>query len=188
MRPSLELQKTRCRNRLKRILKKISPEVRRKKSAKITKKLLGLSAFKTAKRIMVYLALPGEVQTMPFVRVVLRLGKEVYAPVVDRSRKTIGAAPVCRSLKNLKKGAFGILEPTVRGYSKKRLPKFDMILVPGVGFDRTGRRIGRGGGYYDRFLNKEKNALKIGTAFSEQLANRIPAGAKDAKVDFVITD
>jgi 5-formyltetrahydrofolate cyclo-ligase len=80
---------------------------------------------------------------------------------------------------------FGMLEPTAD------LPvvdpaKIDVVLVPGVAFDRHGRRLGFGGGYYDRFLYTT-SALRIGIAFDECLADEIPCGAHDQRMDWVAT-
>ncbi len=64
----------------------------------------------------------------------------------------------------------------------------DVIVVPGVGFDRAGGRLGRGGGYYDRALRSAPKVPKIGLCFREQLVKKIPMAKRDVRVDKVISD
>lgn len=63
----------------------------------------------------------------------------------------------------------------------------EVVLVPGLGFDQLGQRLGRGKGYYDRYL-ADKNVIKIGLCFQEQLVDKIPTDSFDVKMDFIITD
>ncbi|MCF0234240.1 MAG: 5-formyltetrahydrofolate cyclo-ligase [Thermoguttaceae bacterium] len=89
-------------------------------------------------------------------------------------------------------GVFGILEPTpeARRAAERILPPdaFDVVLVPGLAFDGEGRRLGRGAGYYDRFLAKTRpDALKIGIALDEQIIERVPTDVFDVRMDCVAT-
>jgi len=86
----------------------------------------------------------------------------------------------------LKPGAFGILEPT-DGATEIPISKLDMILVPGIVFDREGYRIGYGHGYYDRILNGAQ-AKCVGLAYSFQVISHVPHDASDARMDVIITD
>ena len=118
-------------------------------------------------------------------------GKRVALPRVrtDEAARRLDFYEVASLEKCLTQGVFGILEPDP---AKTRLiepANIDCILVPGVAFDNAGRRLGRGKGYYDRFLGgAARNAAKIGLAFSFQLIERVPAEAHDQRVDEVITD
>ena len=88
--------------------------------------------------------------------------------------------------KELKPGAFGILEPA---FDPKRLGRpedLGLAVVPGLGFDRRGGRLGRGEGYFDRFLAEAKKAYKVGLAFEFQIVDEVPREAKDVSVDEVI--
>ncbi|QQY08711.1 MAG: 5-formyltetrahydrofolate cyclo-ligase [Candidatus Xiphinematobacter sp.] len=98
-----------------------------------------------------------------------------YEPVAVRSRK------------DLKLGPLGILEPN----SERPFPlgKIDLILVPGIAFDLTGGRLGRGGGHYDRILSRPDCVGKvIGVCYAEQVVRRIPMGEHDCPVSALLTE
>jgi len=86
---------------------------------------------------------------------------------------------------DMKKGAYGILEPkTVRKADENNI---DVILVPGLAFDRNGGRMGFGKGYYDRLLESSK-AVKIGLCYDFQILEKIPTESHDVPMNFVITE
>ena len=89
--------------------------------------------------------------------------------------------------RDLKESCYGIREPKAfcPGRSADRM---DVIIVPGVGFDRAGARLGRVGGFYDRALRRVRKVPKIGLCFREQLVKKIPVKKHDVRVDKVITD
>jgi 5-formyltetrahydrofolate cyclo-ligase len=85
----------------------------------------------------------------------------------------------------LKKGPYGICEPVVQRFVKRE--DLDLVIVPGVAFDRRGNRLGRGKGYYDRFLKKLPNeAISFGLAFDFQILPSLPATKTDVSVNKVI--
>lgn len=86
-------------------------------------------------------------------------------------------------------GAFGILEPSAAhgAVRLEALHEIDLIIVPGLAFDRKGHRLGYGGGYYDRLL-AELDATKMALAFAAQIVEAVPAEAHDERVDFVVTE
>ena len=89
------------------------------------------------------------------------------------------------SMDDMKKGAYGILEPkTVRKADENNI---DVILVPGLAFDRNGGRMGFGKGYYDRLLESSK-AVKIGLCYDFQILEKIPTESHDVPMNFVITE
>lgn len=137
---------------------------------------------------MTYVALSDEVDTRELILKALALRKNVYAPRVLRKRKEIGIFQIRHPLKELRGGTYGIQEPGVANRSQGDPARLDLVIVPGLGFDRRGARLGRGGGYFDRFLLKAKRARKIGLAFREQMVRKIPTGCHDVRVDRVITD
>ena len=137
---------------------------------------------------MIYVSKAGEVETHGLIRKALKLKKEVFAPKIQPGNG-LKIYAVRNFSKDLKRGAYGILEPKA---VKSRLGKpeeLDLVVIPGLGFDKTGRRLGRGGGYFDRFLEKVKKAkkiCKIGLAFKEQMRYRIPYHQHDVHMDRVI--
>lgn len=86
---------------------------------------------------------------------------------------------------DLSQGAFGIMEPTGEPYPEDA--PVDVALIPGMAFDITGRRLGRGKGYYDRFLASRAHIYKIGVCFAFQLAGEVPAEPHDVRMDKVVS-
>lgn len=155
-------------------LKKQREELRIKRSLSIKDKLFRLKVFKEAKTIMFYLALKTEVQTRIMIEEALKLGKKIAVPACDTKAKKIKPC-LLRNLENrhLKKGAYGISEPFApRSIDPARI---DLFIVPGLVFDLSGNRVGRGLGYYDRFLSRlPESAHKIGLAFKFQVLKHLP--------------
>ena len=139
---------------------------------------------------MCYVAIPGEVETRPILSQALSDGKRVVVPVVRGSNKRLVAAEITDPDKDLAlKGPFGIPQP--RNLSQRQVPlkKLDLILVPGVAFDKEGRRLGRGGGYFDRFLSRTAPSVPhVGLAFRFQVVKDLPWEPHDRQVSRVITD
>lgn len=137
---------------------------------------------------MTYIALSDEVETRGLILKALALRKKIYVPRLNRSRGEMMAVPIQNLSTELSKGSYGVLEPKRLNSSKRKKATFDLVIVPGVGFDKKGGRLGRGGGHFDRFLKKVKRAKKIGLAFREQIVKKIPMGRTDIRVDRVVTD
>jgi 5-formyltetrahydrofolate cyclo-ligase len=113
----------------------------------------------------------------------MKRGKKVLLPkVIPGSKNKQLAIFEVPALGALKPGFRGILEPSTK---KKYLGSIDLILVPGLAFDEQGNRLGRGAGYFDRFLQHHSRAHKIGVAFKTQLVGRLPADSHDISVDEV---
>ena len=189
MRPSgQKKRKVLLRKRLKRKLSVISASSRKGKSRKIIAKLAQLLVFKKANRICTFMSSPLEVETKALVGLALKLKKTVYAPCPDSDGKGMAVYEVRNLRRDLRRGRFNILEPRKIKARKGRPSSLDLILVPGLGFDRKGGRLGRGAGYFDRYLRRCTNAEKIGLAFREQITKKIPMTRRDVRVDRVITD
>jgi 5-formyltetrahydrofolate cyclo-ligase len=144
------------------------------------------SFFCTALCIMVYCPLSDEVDIMPVIKKIIADGKKLIVPKTDVENHTIIPCLVVNPEKDLSSGYSGILEPkAVRPVSYGQI---DVILVPGRVFDRSGCRIGRGVGCYDRFLRNIPGALKVGVAFDFQLVDRIEPAEHDICMDMLITE
>ena len=112
--------------------------------------------------------------------------KKIYLPRIGPKR----SLTLCRvrSLsRDLKKGVYNIREPRA-SCEKRPASQMDIIIIPGVAFDKKGGRLGRGGGYYDRLLRKAKKVVKIGLCFREQIVKKVPMKAHDVRMDRVITN
>lgn len=142
-------------------------------------------AFAKAKVVLLYWSMSDEVQTHSFVNRWYR-DKVLLLPCVDgddlRLRRYTG--PEC-----LVAGEqFGIGEPSADTPEWTDLDAVELIIVPGVAFDRDGNRMGRGRGFYDRLLKSTPNAVKIGVAYSFQLIDNVPVEPHDVKMNLIITE
>ncbi|MDO8602682.1 MAG: 5-formyltetrahydrofolate cyclo-ligase [Candidatus Omnitrophota bacterium] len=163
---------------------------RRQRSGAVHKKLFSNESFLKSKCLMLYCSRgTGEVETGPIIKQALTKGKKVVLPVTLVKDKDI--KPVyLRDIKRLKKGLYGIYEPSGPLNKKPaKLKNIDLVIVPGLAFDMENNRIGRGKGYYDNFLRRlPKGKSKIGLGFSFQLLDKVPATKRDIPLTGVITD
>jgi len=148
-------------------------------SAAAVKTFQGSEIFCAARAIGAYLPLPDEVNITPLFR---SLDKTFYIPSFD---KASGGYRMARLTTELKKGRFGILEPATPVFATE--DELDLIIVPGVAFDRAGHRIGRGGGFYDRLLPQYR-AVRAGICFGFQCLQTVPAQEHDVRMDWVVTE
>ncbi len=178
------LTKQEIRSKILAKLKNQKEEDRKQKSRIIGKKLLKESIFKKAKKIMFYIAMDGEVETQEMIETAKRLGKTIAVPVCVRDRASLRPA-LLNSHAHLKKGPYGVYEPVVNRFI--RLVDLDLVVVPGVAFDKKGKRLGRGKGYYDRFLSQiPKDTPSIGLAFSLQVLPFVPVTSHDVSVKKIL--
>ncbi len=164
---------------------RIPSALRRLKSRRILKKLSQTPAFKKARHVACYYGIAPEVETRFFLRKILK-AKELYLPRVGPKR-SLTLHRISSPAKDLKKGAYSIMEPKL-SCEKRPVSRMDLLIVPGVAFDKKGGRLGRGGGYYDGLLRKAPKVCKIGIAFREQIVKKVPMTARDVRVNQVITD
>ncbi|MDD5045289.1 MAG: 5-formyltetrahydrofolate cyclo-ligase [Candidatus Omnitrophica bacterium] len=165
-----------------------SAEVRIK-SNKIKKLLFKLPEFKKAKTVMFYVSFGKEAATHSMIKEALQQKKKVVVPKI-KSKRTLAVYEIDNFNEDLQRGNFGILEPA---HSKRRNTpetEIDLVVVPGVCFDRKkGTRIGFGAGYYDRFLQGIKDtAVLIGIAFEQQLAKGVPCMVHDVNMHKIVTE
>lgn len=163
---------------------KIQKEVTRAKKSKIIKdKLFKALVFKKANIVMFYIAFNGEVETKEMIKEAQSLGKIIAVPICKKNRMMHPC--MLRAKTKLKKGPYGVYEPAVQ----RRIDSqdIDLVVVPGIAFDRKGNRLGRGKGYYDRFLKRiSKGTVSIGLAFGFQILPSIPLASTDVSVNRVI--
>ena len=138
--------------------------------------------FSQAQTILLYSALPDEVQTQSLLDELTEAGKTVLLPKVVSSedmelRRYTGTS-------SLQPGAYGIMEPVGERFTD--YATIDIAVVPGMAFDAQGHRLGRGKGYYDRFLAKVPDVYKIGLCFSWQMVDEVPSEANDITMDEVM--
>ncbi len=161
---------------------RLSKEEIKKKSKIIKEKLFNLKEYEKAKTIMFFVSFGSEVNTHDMIKEALK-SKTVCIPIV---KEDIITASVIKDVKQLdKKNKYGIFEiSTIKEIDTKDI---DLIIVPGIVFDKSNHRIGYGRGYYDKFLKSFKGP-KIGLAFKMQILEIIPKDEWDVQLDKVISE
>ncbi len=186
LKPSQTLTKKQIRSKIISKLKIQKEEDRNKKSRAIKDRLFGSSVFKKAKIVMFSISFNGEVNTQDMLKEAKRLGKIVVVPVCKRHRVTIRPC-ILQDKAKFKKGPYGICEPAVKKFINPE--DLNLVIVPGIAFDKKGNRLGRGRGCYDYFLQKlPKETISIGLAFDFQILPFIPATHTDVRVHRVISN
>lgn len=155
--------------------KLMSQEERLQQSAVIVEEILQHPRIVAAKVIMAYCSLPDEVHTLDLLVQLLGKGKRLLLPKVMNDQEM--QLREIRSMNDLSEGAFHIMEPNGSEFTDYNL--IDVAIVPGMAFDLEGHRLGRGRGYYDRFLAQTPNIYKIGVSFSFQKVSSVPVEAND---------
>ncbi len=158
----------------------LGPEEIAKRSRSVQDSVLKSSFFNSAKSIGAYFAFGSEVRTDFILGEGKKLGKQVALPSIEGDKIVFYEMS---SAKYLVKGRFGIMEPLPYG----KITELDLLIVPGIAFDRAGYRLGYGKGYYDRFL-LEHQTFSVGLAYSFQLVEKLPRGRQDMRMDAVATE
>jgi 5-formyltetrahydrofolate cyclo-ligase len=166
----------------------LSQDEIRDKSRKIKDHFLALEIYQKANNVLFYYSTGSEVDTQDLIREALNSGKIVALPM-----SLEGGLLEVRSIKDIEsdclKGRFGILEPKVEKTVKIPIQDIEVFAIPGIAFDLQGNRIGRGKGYFDRYLAGLKTfQTKIGLAFEVQLSQSLPIDKHDIKVDILVTE
>lgn len=178
------LTKAQIRSKILKRLKTQKEEDRNRKSKLIKDKLLRNKVFKKAKVVMFYIAFGGEVNTEEMIREAKRIGKLICVPIFRKDKEIMQPA-IFEDHARLKKGPYGVLEPVTETLVKPE--DLDLIIVPGIAFDKKGNRLGRGKGCYDRFLDTlSDNTPSIGLAFDFQVLSLIPTTSNDVSVKKII--
>jgi len=167
--------------------KKLPNGYREKSSKTIEKKFLDTSYYLNSKNILIYHPIKGEVDTEIIIREALKDKKNIILPRVHNNRLKLFF--VENPPGQLEKGAYSIMEPVPRLCRPAGIHDIDLIVIPGVSFDKNLNRLGYGGGYYDKILeNVPEKTKKIALCFNIQLVNKIPVMEHDIKVDVLITE
>lgn len=180
------------KNKIREIIKKKlglqTEEEREKKSEKIARKLFSLKEFKRAKVVMFFVSKDGEVQTKQMIAKAQALGKRIVVPHINHKTKKMLACQIKDMEQELCKGPYGIHQPREDCKRTVSLKSIDLVVVPGIAFSLKGQRLGRGGGYFDRFLKRiPMETFRVGLAFDFQVVEDIPSFSHDEPVDLVIS-
>lgn len=155
------------------------------KSGKINKSLEALTDFSA---VMVFLPAGSECDIWDYIRFLLKKNVAVYAPVCV-TKTEIRPARIVDLDSDLEMGKYDILVPKEEGRQYVDAKELEAVIVPGVGFDEKGNRLGFGGGYYDRFLPKtEASCRKIAVCYQMQIKDEVYAEEHDFPVDVIVTE
>jgi 5-formyltetrahydrofolate cyclo-ligase len=185
--PSLRMAKQALRGRVLAERDELPAATRAADSQQIRARLQALPSLAAARTVLLTLPFRSEWDTRPLAEHVLRAGKRIVVPRVDRVARMLRLHSVVDLDIDIVTGYLGIPEP------RDTLPivaadSVDWVLVPGVAFDAAGRRLGYGGGFYDRLLPLVRaDAPRIAGAFDVQIVDEVPAGPHDRRVDAIVS-
>lgn len=181
------MSKALWRQRLKQRLGAVRPEDRVLGSQAIATRVVQLPRVAEARVLMAFLSLPLELDTSPLLQRLLALGKLVAVPRMSWSDRSLTPVRLESLDQPMARVRGGVREPVDADPLDAR--QLDVVLVPGLGFDRSGHRLGWGAGFYDRFLAAlPDGVLRCGLAFQCQLMDALPHQDHDIAVDALITE
>lgn len=184
---SLRAIKQALRGRILALRDDLSTDARREASLALVARIAALASFRSAGSVLLTLPYRSEWDTRPLAAAALAQGKVVAMPRVDRAARMLVLHRVDDLDRDIVAGGLGIPEPRPGG-AQLAPDAIDWVLVPGVAFDAGGRRLGYGGGFYDRLLPRLRPGVPcIVGAFEVQVVDEVPTTLHDRRVDLVIT-
>jgi 5-formyltetrahydrofolate cyclo-ligase len=181
------MDKSQLRRQLRSRLLGMSSQQRADKSKKACHNLIETPQFQNADVIMMYLALPHEADTASAILHAWQQGKMVVVPKISWQQRHIIPVQITSLETGFATEPSGLRNPV----SGVPIPteEIDLVVTPGLGFDKKGNRLGRGGAYYDRFFEHQQlKAHRCGFAFDEQLIDLLPVHDHDKLMDLLVTD
>lgn len=158
-------------------------------SNSIEKSLFNLPVFKDSKNIFIFVSYKSEVNTHNIIKYCIENNKNIYVPIVDKETKTMNPSRL-RDFSHLEKSYMGILEPSKDHIEFANNDLMDLVIVPGLLFDKNGYRVGYGGGFYDKFFASLKtDVIKLGIGYDFQYtAGNIEHDEFDIPVDYFLSE
>ncbi|MEO8492011.1 5-formyltetrahydrofolate cyclo-ligase [Pseudomonas sp.] len=188
------LSRPHLRRMLRKARRELSPSEQRKAAQGLYRQLAQHPLFRRAKHISLYLPTDGEIDPRLLLRAAQRQGKATYLPVLSAWPRTKMVFQRVRPGNKLQPNRFRILEPRVNAHQQRQVWALDLVLLPLVGFDDAGGRLGMGGGFYDRslaYLARRKNWRKptlLGLAHECQKVDRLAQASWDVPLAGTVTD
>jgi 5-formyltetrahydrofolate cyclo-ligase len=182
-----KMSKCEIRKMLRQRLAAMTDQQRRVKSSAACSLLLNSPEFSAARVIMLYLSMPTEVDTAAIALRGWQDGKTIVVPKMSWDKRHMMPVEINSLHAGLASGRLGILEPI--GGKPIPVDLVDLVVVPGLGFTADGYRIGRGMGFYDRFLAQDSfMGLSCGLAFDEQVLEELPVLDHDVPLSMLVSD
>ncbi|KAJ6662785.1 hypothetical protein lerEdw1_010989 [Lerista edwardsae] len=193
---ALHAAKRALRAELKRRLRALSESEKLRQSRLLGGQVIGHPKYQASQRIAVFLSMPDEVQTEEIIKDIFQQGKVCFIPQYKPQSNHMDMVRLasCEEIALLPLTSWNIHQPAENDTREEALTAaegLDLILMPGLGFDRTGNRLGRGKGYYDTYLERcmqhpKGKPYTIALAFKEQVCDAVPVTERDMKVDEIL--
>lgn len=186
-------QRNALRQQLRRQRRALDAKTQQAHALLVTRQLKNCSLYRRSKRIALYLAADGEIDTHYLIYTAWRAHKKIYLPVLTPFSSRLYFAPYTPGCK-LKPNRFGIAEPDVHPKYWLKPQQLSLIFMPLVGFDPDGNRLGMGGGFYDRSLSfhghrkRYHHPYLIGLAHQLQCVDALPVQPHDVPMHMVATE
>lgn len=163
------------------------PAARQAAADRIMQRVCGLEVYRAANSLLTYMSFGAELDTRGFFDNVLRDGKMAVLPRIDRASKSL-TLHVVKGCGDLVEGVWGIREPHADS-PRVAITDIDLVLMPGLAFDRAGNRLGYGAGYYDRLLAPASaKPVRVAAAFDCQVVDAVPTGPSDQPFHILVTE
>ncbi|MDQ0977949.1 5-formyltetrahydrofolate cyclo-ligase [Pseudomonas synxantha] len=188
------LSRPQLRRMLRKARRALTPSEQRQAALGVYRQLAQHPLFRRAKHISLYLPTDGEIDPRLLLRAAQRRGKATYLPVLSAWPRTKMVFQRVRPGERLLPNRFGILEPRVNAHRQRQVWALDLVLLPLVGFDDAGGRLGMGGGFYDRslaYLARRYSWRKptlLGLAHECQKVGRLAQASWDVPLAGTVTD
>ena len=182
----LRAYKKELREDSKAYRRSMAPQDKAERDARIRRRLRRLYQYPRARTILCYVSKSIEVDTSGIIQDALAAGKRVAVPRCIEGTRLMEFYLI-RSMDDMEKGSFGVMEPIVSRCKKLTDFRRSICIVPALGYDLEGYRLGYGGGYYDRFLSSYRG-LKVGAIYSACVHSRLPRGKFDVPVAVLLTE
>ena len=181
-------KKKQARQQVLQKIHQLSAGQRQQSEEKIYRHLFGLSEFIKADTILAYVGCQHEIHTHILLEHCLKMSKTLLLPRVNVKNNTMSIHHIQDPQQDLIPGYGNINEPDKNIPVYPEDQKIDLIIVPAVAFSVSGQRLGRGKGFYDRFLAQYPDSFTLGLAYQEQLISNLPTESHDLPIDILITD
>jgi len=188
------LSRPALRRKLRHARRQLTPAQQRLAARRLYRQLAQHPRFRRAQHIALYLPNDGEIDPRLLLQAAQRRGKATYLPVLNPWPRTRMVFQRIEPGEQLRRNRFGILEPVIRTTRQRRVWALDLLLMPLVGFDGKGGRLGMGGGFYDRSLayramrKKSHKPTLLGLAHECQRVDRLPLESWDVALQATVTD
>ncbi|EHY77767.1 5-formyltetrahydrofolate cyclo-ligase [Stutzerimonas stutzeri] len=188
------LSRPALRRKLRQARRQLTPAQQRLAASRLYRQLAQHPVFRRARHIALYLPNDGEIDPGLLLRAAQRRGKATYLPVLNPWPRTRMVFQRIKPGERLRRNRFGIFEPVIRSARQRRVWALDLLLMPLVGFDGKGGRLGMGGGFYDRSLayramrKKSHKPTLLGLAHECQRVDQLPLESWDVPIQGTVTD